>query len=252
LTICQLQRSTIVFFGVGLLSAVLIGLAYWIICIFMQTDEPMSIRILYRYGDTDYLPFIYALARFNVHEFATLSNLGVLPFPLLFFAPHAAMIALFGDWGFAAADALVTATWFILFFLLAKVSIEHSRPATVIGLAMLVATGPWGWTGVLPAGWEEGLNDLGYAFDVWSFRYSRPFIAGLSMLAWSSRPARSPQALSKDGPDQAFMLSMACCWAPAHRATCTWRLSGVARLLRSTFSSCSSRDSIPNWEKRSR
>lgn len=161
----------------------LIGLAYWIVCIFMHPDEPMSIRILYRYGDTDYLPFIYALARFNVHEFATLSNLGVLPFPLLFFAPHAAMIALFGDWGFAAADALVTATWFILFFLLAKVSIEHSRPATVIGLAMLVATGPWGWTGVLPAGWEEGLNNLGYAFDVWSFRYSRPFIAGLFMLA---------------------------------------------------------------------
>jgi hypothetical protein len=177
------QRSTIVFFSVGLLSAVLIGLAYWIVCICMRPDEPMSIRILYRYGDTDYLPFIYALARFNVHEFATLSNSGLLPFPLLFFAPHAAMIALFGDWGFAAADGLVTATWFILFFLLAKVLVEHPRPATVMGLAMLIATGPWSWTGLLPEGWEQALNNLGYAFDVWSFRYSRPFIAGLFMLA---------------------------------------------------------------------
>src|ERR1700747_2337290 len=103
LTICRLQSHTVIFFGLGLLSAVLIGLAYWIVCILMQPDEPMSIRILYRYGDADYLPFIYTLTRFNVHEFATLGGSGMLPFPLLFFVPHAAMIALFGDWGFAAA-----------------------------------------------------------------------------------------------------------------------------------------------------
>jgi hypothetical protein len=177
------QRSDILVFAVGLLAAALIGLAYWIVCVLMRPDEPRSIRIMYRYGDTDYLPLIYALARFNVHEFATLGNSGLLPFPLLFFLPHAAMIALFGDWGFAAADALIMATWFILFFLLAKGFTEDPRAAALIGLVMLVAAGPWGWTGVMPAGWGEGPNNVGYSFDVWGFRYTRPFVAGLFMLA---------------------------------------------------------------------
>src|SRR5262245_48381860 len=88
--------SKIVVFAIGLSAAALIGRSYWIVGVLLRPNEPMSVRIMYRYDDTDYLPLIYALARLQVHEFVTLGGRGVLPFPLLFEVPHSAMIALFG------------------------------------------------------------------------------------------------------------------------------------------------------------
>jgi hypothetical protein len=174
------QGSTIVVFTVGLSTAAFIGLSYWLVCVLVHPYEPVSIRIMYRYEDTDYLPLIYTVARFNVHEFVTLGGAGVLPFPLLFDVPHGAMIALLGDWGFAAADALVMSAWFILFFFIAKVFTKGPRAPAFIGLVMLIAAGRWDWAGVLPADlkWQFGVT-----FDVWDFRYTRPFVAGLFMLA---------------------------------------------------------------------
>jgi hypothetical protein len=174
------QKSTIVVFTIGLSTAILIGLSYWLVSVLLHPDEPVSIRIMYRYEDTDYLPLIYTVSRFNVHEFVTLRGAGVLPFPILFDLPHAAMIALLGDWGFAAADALVMSAWFTLFFLIANIFTKAPSASAFIGLVMLIAAGPWGWIEVLPADlkWQFGI-----IFDVWGFRYTRPFIAGLFMLA---------------------------------------------------------------------
>ena len=84
--------------------------------------------------------------------------------------PHAAMVALFGDWGFAAADAAIMVVWFVLFFLLAKVFVRESRAAVLVGLTMLVVAGPWNWPKLSP-------------FEFWGFRYTRPFIGGLFMLS---------------------------------------------------------------------
>jgi hypothetical protein len=167
-------------FTIGLSTAAFIGLSYWLVSVVVHPYEPVSIRIMYRYEDTDYVPLIYTVARFNVHEFVTAGGAGVLPFPLLFDVPHGAMVALLGDWGFAAADALVISAWFILFFLIAKVFTKGPRSAALIGLVMFIAAGPWDWAGVLPADlkWQFGVT-----FDVWGFRYTRPFVAGLFMPA---------------------------------------------------------------------
>jgi hypothetical protein len=174
------RRSTIVMFTVGLSTAIFIGICYWLVSVAMRPDEPISVRIMYRYHDTDYLSLIYAVARFNLHEFVTSGGTGVLPFPVLFDVPHGAMIALLGDWGFAAADGLVMSAWFILFFCIAKVFTEGPMAPAFIGLVMLIAAGPWDWPGVLPA---EMKWQFGVIFDVWGYRYTRPFIAGLFMLA---------------------------------------------------------------------
>jgi len=172
--------GAIVVFTIGLSTAAFIGLSYWLVSVLMRPCEPVSIRVMYRYEDTDYLPLIYSVARFNVHEFITFGGSGVLPFPLLFDVPHGAMIALLGDWGFAAADALVMSAWFILFCFIAKIFTSDPRAVGFIGLVMLIAAGPWDWAGVLPADlkWQFGVT-----FDVWGFRYTRPFVAGLFMLA---------------------------------------------------------------------
>jgi hypothetical protein len=173
-----LKRSNVLGLAIGLSTATLIGLSYWVACVLTHPDEPVSIRIMYRYDDNDYLPFIYALARLKVHEFVTLDVSKVLSFPLLFDIPHSAMIATFGDWGFAVGDALVTSIWFILFLFFAKVLSKDPRVVPFIALAMLVAAGPRNWAPLLPAVWR-----FGFDFQVWGFRYTRPFVAGLFMLA---------------------------------------------------------------------
>jgi hypothetical protein len=157
----------------GLFIAACIGISYWATSIFIRPNEPISIRIMYRYQDTDYLPFIFALARAKLHEFVTEEGGGFLPFPLLMDVPHAMMIALFGAWGFAVADALIMCIWFALFYLIARVFIEDERVAVLIALVMLITAGPWGW---------QRLTEINLE-GVWNFRYTRPFIAGLFMLA---------------------------------------------------------------------
>jgi hypothetical protein len=133
---------------------------------------------MYRYDDTDYLPFIYALARLKLYDFVTLDASKIVSFPLLFEIPHSAMIALFGDWGFLIGDALVMSIWFILFFFVAKIFTDKPRAVPFIALVMLVAAGPNDRAAVLPAS-----GALGFHLDVWTFRYTRPFVAGLFMLA---------------------------------------------------------------------
>ncbi len=136
------------------------GLIYWLLAALHRPDEPFKITLLYRYGDTDYLPLIYALARGQYSEFVTFEayGSGLLSFPVVSMLPHALCVAVFGDGGFVVADALVSVARFLLAYCLLNIALGNRTFAAVGALLMVVAT---------------------YELGIWNFRYPRPFVTNL-------------------------------------------------------------------------
>jgi hypothetical protein len=165
----------LLFFLAGLIAASS-GLTYWIVSMVLRADEPLPVTILYRYGDTDYLSLIYALSRFNMHEFVS----GGIEAPrLLLFPPGISMfyampIALLGDFGFPVADAIVSIGRLIVCFLMSRIFFRSPAAIISAGLAIFVLTGP---LPLVSRYWELFYRPL------WDMRYTRPFITGLFALA---------------------------------------------------------------------
>jgi hypothetical protein len=99
-------------------GAGLIGLLYWLFAALYRGEEPLKVTILYRFGDTDYLPLIYSLARGHYSEFLDISSYGkgLLPFPIVSILPYAFGVAAIGDAGFGAVDALISIIRFLLLY----------------------------------------------------------------------------------------------------------------------------------------
>jgi hypothetical protein len=64
------------------------GMTYWLLNAVLRGNEPLPVTIRYRFGDSDYLSLIYALSRFQFHEFVTV---GLAPQLFLSFSPGISM-----------------------------------------------------------------------------------------------------------------------------------------------------------------
>src|SRR5262249_24788616 len=148
------------------------GLLYWFFAAIYRNHEPLRITIFYRFGDVDYLPLIYSLARAHYSEFLDPSSYGtgLLPFPIVSLLPYALSIAIFGDAGFIVADGLLSMTRFLLVYFLI-VSCTSNKPAAA-GAALAV-------TPVLYWFYRFELFGLSENF----FRYPRPYVTQLFSMA---------------------------------------------------------------------
>src|SRR4051812_45148320 len=68
---------------VGAAATVSLVLLYWLLAAAFHPGEPARVAVLYRFGDTDYLPAVYALARGEpgVALDPVTCGRGLLPFP---------------------------------------------------------------------------------------------------------------------------------------------------------------------------
>jgi hypothetical protein len=145
-----------------------------------RPGEPASVSVLYRHpeGDIEYYPLVAAQARGSFTEFSVKEEEGTrlrwFPFPPL--AVHATCYAAFGPYGFAVADALVSAAFYGLLFALLRTLRVSALLAAVVAL---LATSHQGITLTIGVG--------GHAFPllapVWGERIPRPFVSEVFVLA---------------------------------------------------------------------
>ena len=191
-------RDVVIFLACVAIAASL-GAVYWFTTELRHPDEPFSVHLYYRYGDTDYLPLIYALARFQLHEFVVLEKSGttLLPFPWVMMLCHAVSVRLFGDIGFVIADVLTMSLWLLMFFFLAKLLTHENSLASVLSLLMTGILGPEYWR----------LSLLWPHFPVWDFRYPRPLFSGLFIVGLLLTSFHVWQHLSrKDSKARVYLL----------------------------------------------
>jgi hypothetical protein len=148
----------------GSAATVALVLLYWVLAPLFHPGEPSRVTLLYRFTDTDYLPAIYGLARGEFGEIIdpVTYGRGLLPFPALMLLPHALGVALFGDYGFALADAAVALAHFLLAWHIVRSFVAH-RGAAAAGAFLLVVS-------LFPG-------------EAWRFRYPRPFVSHLFLMA---------------------------------------------------------------------
>jgi hypothetical protein len=159
-----------------LLSGAATGLAYWFISGILRPAEPIPVTILYRFGDTDYLSLIYAVSRFQFHEFVT-TGLGTprwISFPPGLSMFYALPIAIFGDSGFPIGDALLSMLRMVACILAARSFTRERGTTACIALAIFVLTGPLPYVSRY---WELFYRPL------WDLRYLRPYVTGIFSLA---------------------------------------------------------------------
>jgi hypothetical protein len=142
----------------------------------LRSDEPFPIVIFYRFGDIDYLGFIYALSRFQFHEFVVQ---GIEEPHLILFPPGISMfyampIALFGDYGFPLADSVLSVVRLAVCCLVSRVLFRTPAAVIAAGLTIFVLTGP---LPLISRYWELFYRPL------WDMRYPRPFVTGIFALA---------------------------------------------------------------------
>lgn len=139
--------------------------------------EPVSVSVLYRdpAGDIQYYPLIAALARGHVRESMVKEEQGTRlhPFPLAGMAMHALGLAAAGPYGFAAADAVVFAGFFLSLFCFLRAGGVCSATAAVVallatlGLSVQVNVGP----------------HLHLGIHVWDRRIPRRFVSDVFAVA---------------------------------------------------------------------
>jgi len=146
----------------------LVGLVYWCLAAFRSDAEPIIITIMYRFGDTDYLPLIYSLARGQYSEFVDTGSYGagLLPFPVFSILPYALCIAAFGNIGFIVADAVIPVGYFLLLYSILRSITDRKAMAAAIALA------------IIPAMYYNS-----HFPGAWDFRYPRPYVTQLFLLA---------------------------------------------------------------------
>jgi hypothetical protein len=171
----------IVVTAIGFAVAVVVGGAYWLSI--TDLKEPFAVSLLYRFGDDDYLPMIYAIARGKFTEFAAYGLVGsaLLPFPVVSSAPYSVSVALFGDHGFVFADTIISALRFAACLLLARAFTRDALLQACAALMTFVLTGPVLYSDVI---WR--LNALGmdaeHIASSWLMRYPRPYVTGIFVI----------------------------------------------------------------------
>jgi hypothetical protein len=162
----NLKHGLLVFWC-GLAGSGLIGLLYWCLSALRPDVEPLIVTIMYRFGDTDYLPLIYSLAHGRYSEIADAASYGtgILPFPAGTILPYALCIAAFGNAGFIVGDVLISAGRFLLFYAILRSITNKKALATGAAFAIMLALYSGG------------------SFGGWGFRYPRPYVTQLFLLA---------------------------------------------------------------------
>jgi hypothetical protein len=156
-----------------LVFACMIGGAYWLISLYLHSCETFDTIMLYRfgteggYGDSDYLPLIFALSRLNFHEFITFEYIQSYgpPFPLAMLSLHALLVAGLGEGGLVLADILIAIAWVFLIIVILRYVIRNNVHCCIISL-------------VFVAGLQIQLT-----IPVIQFRVPRPFVTDLFMMA---------------------------------------------------------------------
>ncbi|HKP75999.1 MAG TPA: hypothetical protein VJT67_10680 [Longimicrobiaceae bacterium] len=152
-------------------ATVSLVLLYWLLAALYHPGEPARVSVLYRFYDSDYLPAIYGLAHGQFGEVTdpVTRGQGLLPFPPLMMLPHALGVGLLGDYGFAAGDVAVALLHLLLAWHVARLFVAHRGLRAATAFLMVVAMFPG---------------------DAWGFRYPRPFVTHLFLLAMAVLGAR--------------------------------------------------------------
>lgn len=161
------------------------ALSYWALAYVRDPDAPSAVDTLYRPGgDLQYWPLIASLAEFNPGESTVWENRGqgISSFPFMCMLPHALCLRLGGAWGFAVADVLGFAAFFLL--LTAMLRLIGIRLTLAVATSAMLTTGAlqYGVARVLEAFPSELYDDLGH-LRVWGMRIQRPFITEIYQVA---------------------------------------------------------------------
>jgi putative flippase GtrA len=181
---------------IGCAIAAFAGGAYWLFT--QQLHEPFAVRLLYRFGDADYLPLIYAIAHGNFREFGAYGLVGtsIIPFPLVSSLPYSLAVAAFGDRGFVMMDIAISIARFALCVLLAGLLVRCKFQQACAALVIFVLTGPALVSHVLPRVQALGWNTSAFG-PSWLMRYPRSYVTGLFLLLLLLTGAHLTKALRR-------------------------------------------------------
>ena len=106
-----------------LVLVVLRASSYWILSAWQHPHEPLSLLAMYRIGDIEYYPPIFALSRLNLGEFSVFENFrqGLQVFPLASILPYSLAIFCFGLPGFIIADICIVLCHYIVLVVMFKI-----------------------------------------------------------------------------------------------------------------------------------
>jgi hypothetical protein len=166
--------------GSVLLCGLICGLSYWATSFILHPNDSIDTLILYRFGDTDYLPLIFNLAKLNFREFVVYEHARteLLPFPWLGMSLHAVMIFIFGKAGFLAADLVVSFIWLAAIHAILRAIFPDGRLAAAFTILFFDIFQNQS-TCQLPIYWPYP----GIICSPFGYRYTRPFVAGIFMVA---------------------------------------------------------------------
>lgn len=136
--------------------------SYWLISGWQHPDEPLSVIVMYRIGDTDFYPFISGLARFCLGEIVLFEQMGrgLTSFPIIPAFPFALCFRLFGIPGFIIADILIAVCYYIILIVFLK----------LLGIPKMLAE----YASLLVV--SEGLNYIISAFQLIYKILPKPFL----------------------------------------------------------------------------
>ena len=185
------------FLAIGVAGAS--GLAFWIVAALIRPNGAFPVTILYRFGDTDYLSLLYALSRFQFHEFVSqgIDPARLIGFPAGLSFLYALPIAGFGDAGFPVADFLISVLRMAACLLAARLFFRTPAAIAAAAIAIFVLTGP---LPLLSRFWSLFYRPL------WDMRYLRPFVTGLFALMLVINSHYFDRALYRPFADWRFSL----------------------------------------------
>lgn len=126
-----------------MLSGALVGCAYWVASFARFNPEPLFTKLLYRFGDLQYYPFIDSLSRLNfkpTYSPVFTTGTGIMQFPLAAFTPHALGFAAAGVPGFAIVDIVVGAVAAYIVYCLLRVASAPKALAAVLAILFICSS----------------------------------------------------------------------------------------------------------------
>lgn len=158
------------------LFAALIGAGYWLCSFWLFPDEPVTIKVLYRFLDPEYFAYIVNLSRFHFADFINVdhsNSWGVL-FPFAGMLPYIIPCSVFGLYGFIIGDIFVSVIRFYLWDrILCLLKIRNSKAWSLV---ILLSTSH---LLIYSFGLRFGLNLSG----TWTDRIPRDYVTSLFILA---------------------------------------------------------------------
>jgi hypothetical protein len=122
-----------------------VSLAYWLFSFAIHGPEPLIVKAIYRYGDLQYFPLIHSLASFDFSPtyLPSVSDPGIVRFPVVALAFHSLLYAQFGIFGFVLVDLIaITTTAFLIFLILRYLRLSGPISAIGVFFVLTLAIGP--------------------------------------------------------------------------------------------------------------